>query len=45
MIMEVPCCAGLTQLAMRSAGAASRKIPIKRIVVSLRGELLSEDWL
>ena len=45
MIMEVPCCTGLIGLAMEAAKRASRKVPIKKIVVSLKGELLSEDWV
>ncbi len=45
MIMQVPCCGGLLQLAKRSAANAKRKIPIKAIVVSLQGGILSEEWL
>jgi hypothetical protein len=42
--MEVPCCAGLLQLAQSAVAQASRKIPIKSKVVSLQGEILQEDW-
>ena len=45
MIMEVPCCAGLLGLAREAAARATRKVPIKKIIVSLRGELLSEEWV
>ncbi|MBN2719230.1 MAG: 4Fe-4S binding protein [Deltaproteobacteria bacterium] len=45
MIMEVPCCTGLLGLAKEAASRATRKVPIKKIVVSLKGELLSEDWV
>lgn len=45
MIMQVPCCGGLLHLAQSAAGQAQRKIPIKAIVVSLRGEILREEWL
>jgi hypothetical protein len=45
MTMEVPCCTGLLGLAKQAAAQASRKIPVKSIVVSLRGELLKEDWV
>ena len=45
MIMEVPCCFGLVQLAMEAAEASTRKIPVKKIVVSLQGEILSEEWV
>ncbi|MCL1942755.1 MAG: 4Fe-4S binding protein [Candidatus Azobacteroides sp.] len=43
MIMEVPCCGGLLQIAQTALQKASRKIPIKLIVVSLQGEILKED--
>ncbi|OFX13228.1 MAG: 4Fe-4S ferredoxin [Armatimonadetes bacterium RBG_16_58_9] len=42
--MEVPCCAGLLHLARYAVAQASRKIPIKSKVVSLRGEILEETW-
>ncbi len=45
MIMEVPCCRGLLYLAKRAGENASRKIPIKVIVVSIKGEILREEWV
>ncbi|MBN2339863.1 MAG: 4Fe-4S binding protein [Deltaproteobacteria bacterium] len=45
MVMEVPCCTGLVTLAQQAVANASRKIPIKKIVVSLKGEQLSEQWI
>jgi len=44
MIMQVPCCMGLLSLAKQAVGNSKRKVPIKSIVVSLQGEILSEDW-
>ena len=44
MTMEVPCCSGLLNLARRAVSQAGRKIPIKSKVVSVRGEILSEEW-
>lgn len=44
MTMEVPCCGGLLRLAQAAAANAKRKIPIKSIVVGLRGNIISEDW-
>ena len=44
MTMEVPCCSGLLHLARSAVNTATRKIPIKSKVVSLRGEILSEEW-
>jgi NADPH-dependent curcumin reductase CurA len=45
MTMQVPCCGALLQVAKGAAEQASRKIPIKSKVVSLQGEILSEEWL
>ena len=45
MIMEVPCCGGLERLAQEAASRASRKVPIKRVLVSLQGAVISEDWI
>ncbi len=44
LIMEVPCCTGLLNLARQAAQAASRKVPIKYIVVGVQGEILQEQW-
>lgn len=38
MIMEVPCCGGLLILAKEAAAQAKRKIPLKVIVVGIKGE-------
>lgn len=40
IIMQVPCCSGLLQLARRAAAQANRKVPVSHIVVGLRGEIL-----
>ena len=45
IIMQVPCCSGLLKLAQTAAQAASRKIPIKCIVVGIQGEILQEAWV
>ncbi len=44
MMMEVPCCQGLLQLAKTAATQATRKIPIKSIIVSIKGEIIEEKW-
>jgi len=43
--MEVPCCSGIVRLAQEAASRASRKVPIKSITVSIRGEIIEEKWL
>lgn len=45
MIMQVPCCGGLLQLAKQAVNSANRKVPVKALVVGLEGEILSEDWV
>ncbi len=45
MIMEVPCCSGLLQMTRMAAKNATRKVPIKSLVVSIRGEVISEQWV
>jgi NAD-dependent dihydropyrimidine dehydrogenase PreA subunit len=45
MIMQVPCCRGLLQLARQAAAEAQRKIPIKCVVVGVQGEILQDEWV
>ena len=45
VIMEVPCCGGLLSLAKKAVDVANRKIPLKLSVISVRGEVLSEEWV
>jgi hypothetical protein len=46
MIMKVPCCMGLTHIAKSGSDKATRKIPIKQVVVDVAGgQILSEDWI
>lgn len=45
MMMQVPCCGGLLRLAQSALKQASRKIPLKTIIISIRGEVLREEWV
>lgn len=45
LMMEVPCCGGLLQIAKMAVQASARKIPIKSIIISLQGEIISEEWI
>ena len=45
VIMEVPCCGGLSQLIQMAVDRASRKVPVKEIVVGIRGDVLAEEWV
>ncbi|HOK52031.1 MAG TPA: 4Fe-4S binding protein [Bacteroidales bacterium] len=44
-IMEVPCCGGLLQIVQMALQRATRKVPVKAIVVGIRGEILQEEWV
>lgn len=45
LIMEVPCCGGLVRLAQAALQKAARNIPIKVIVVGIKGSIIREEWL
>jgi hypothetical protein len=45
LIMEVPCCGGLLQLAKAAREKASRNIPLKVMVMSVKGEIIKEEWV
>ena len=44
MIMEVPCCGGLLQMVRTASEKASRKVPVKLIIVSIDGKILRDEW-
>jgi len=44
-IMQVPCCMGLLQTVKLALEKASRKVPVKCIVLSMQGEILQEEWI
>lgn len=45
IIMEVPCCGGLSQLVQLALQQASRKVPVKEIVIGIKGDVLTEEWV
>lgn len=45
MMMQVPCCGGLLGLTKAAAAEAKRKVPVKAVIVGLKGEILQEDWM
>jgi len=44
-MMEVPCCGGLLFMAQKAVENAARKIPVKKVIISLKGEVLEEEWV
>jgi len=45
IIMQVPCCRGLIQIAQAGLNKATRKVPLKAVIVGIKGEILSEEWI
>ena len=45
VMMEVPCCGGLMGMAQMAIQHSSRKIPVKQIIISIQGEIISEEWI
>jgi NAD-dependent dihydropyrimidine dehydrogenase PreA subunit len=45
VIMEVPCCGGLIQMVQYAAQVATRRVPVKSVTISIRGEVLEEKWV
>jgi hypothetical protein len=45
MMMEVPCCGGLLQMVRAALSKASRKVPVKKVIVGINGEVLEEEWV
>ncbi len=45
IIMEVPCCGGLFNIAEHALANAKRKIPVKKIVIGIKGEIIQENWI
>lgn len=45
VMMEVPCCGGLLHLAQLAMQKAGKRIPLKKAIISVQGEVLEENWL
>jgi Fe-S-cluster-containing hydrogenase component 2 len=43
MMMEVPCCGGLKMIAQQALQASGRDIPLKEVIVGVRGNILRES--
>ncbi len=45
VMMEVPCCGGLLQMVKIAVQNAGRTIPIKKAIIGVQGNVLTEDWV
>ena len=45
VMMEVPCCGGLLQMAQMARQKAGKNIPVKKSVIGVQGNVLSEEWV
>jgi len=45
MMMEVPCCGGLLQMVRSAIARATRKVPVKAVIVSIDGKILKDEWI
>ena len=45
LVMEVPCCQGLVRIAQLARERAQRNIPLKKIVLSVSGEVIEDEWI
>ena len=43
LIMQVPCCSGLLQMAQQAVSMAQREVPVTAVVIGINGEVLQES--
>jgi hypothetical protein len=41
--MEVPCCQGLPVIVEKGMEASGKKIPVEKIIISARGDLIGRE--
>lgn len=45
VMMEVPCCNGLMGIAQMAIQRSNKKIPVKQVIISVQGEIITEEWI
>ena len=43
LAMEVPCCQGLPVIIERALEASGRKIPVEKVIISSKGEIVATE--
>ena len=44
VMIEVPCCEGLLKIAHQAIAKATRKIPVKKVIIGIKGSIIQEEW-
>ncbi|MDD2344909.1 MAG: 4Fe-4S binding protein [Bacteroidales bacterium] len=44
-IMEVPCCGGMLQLVNLAKSQCTRKVPVRLVMIGIKGDILSDEWI
>lgn len=45
IMMQVPCCRGLLHITASALEKSKRKVPVKAVIISTQGEVLSDEWI
>ena len=45
LVMEVPCCQGLPAIVEKGMKVAAKQVPLEKVVVSARGQMLGREVL
>lgn len=45
LVMDVPCCSGMMELVRRAREKCQRYIPVKKVIITVKGNVKSEEWI
>jgi hypothetical protein len=43
IMMEVPCCGGLLQMARMAVNNSGRNIPVRKVIIGVKGDILTDE--